>query len=45
MIYFISDTHFNHDRDFIWGNRGYNSVNEMNEDIIINFKNYWKYEL
>lgn len=39
MIYFISDTHFNHDRDFIWGNRGYNSVNEMNENIIINWNN------
>ena len=34
MIYFSSDWHFNHDREFIWGARGYNNIQEMNEDII-----------
>ena len=34
MIYFTSDWHFNHDKDFIWKKRGYNSVEEMNEDLI-----------
>jgi len=34
MIYFISDTHFNHDREFIWEDRGFRSVDEMNQYII-----------
>lgn len=34
MIYFTSDWHFNHDKDFIWKKRGYNSVEEMNDDLI-----------
>ena len=34
MIYFISDWHFNHDQEFIWKARGFNSVAEMNEEII-----------
>ena len=33
-IFFTSDTHFCHDRDFVVGPRGYNSVDEMNEDLI-----------
>lgn len=37
MIYMSSDLHFNHDRDFIWKERGFNSVDEMNETIIKNF--------
>lgn len=36
-IYLSSDLHFNHDRDFIWKERGFNSVEEMNETIIKNF--------
>ena len=36
-IYFTSDLHFNHNRDFIWKARGFNSVEEMNETIIKNF--------
>ena len=36
MIYFTSDWHFNHDKDFIWLKRGYNSIEEMNEAIISN---------
>jgi calcineurin-like phosphoesterase family protein len=30
----VSDCHFNHDRDFVWGKRGYNSCHEHNESII-----------
>ena len=37
MIYFISDTHFNHDKAFIWGPRGFKSVQEANETIIKNW--------
>ena len=37
MIYFISDTHFNHDREFIWGPRGFKSVKESNDTIIDNW--------
>lgn len=34
MIWFTSDWHFNHDREFIWKPRGFNSVEEMNETIV-----------
>ena len=34
MIWLTSDWHFNHDREFIWKARGFNSVEEMNEFII-----------
>lgn len=33
-IYFISDLHFGHDRDFIYEKRGYKNIYEMNEDLI-----------
>ena len=33
-IWLISDTHFNHDKPFIWEARGFKSVNEMNKIII-----------
>jgi len=36
-IYFCSDLHLCHDRDFIYKPRGFNSVHEMNEQIIKNF--------
>lgn len=38
-IWFSSDLHFSHDRDFIWKDRGFSSVDEMNETIIKNFNN------
>lgn len=44
MIYFTSDTHFNHDREFIWGLRGFKSVEEMNETLINNWNNTVKPE-
>ena len=33
-IYFCSDWHFNHDREFVYGARGFQSVEEMNKAII-----------
>lgn len=33
-IWLTSDWHFNHDREFIWKSRGFNSVQEMNEAIV-----------
>ena len=33
-IFVCSDLHFNHDRQFVWGVRGFSSVEEMNEAII-----------
>ena len=36
-IWLTSDLHFNHDKDFIWQARGFNSVYEMNETIIKNW--------
>lgn len=34
MVWFCSDWHFNHDKEFIWKDRGFNSVDEMNEEIV-----------
>lgn len=34
MIYFSSDYHFNHDREFVYQARGFPNVEEMNEAII-----------
>ena len=33
-IFITSDLHFGHDREFIWKARGYNSIEEMNEDYV-----------
>ena len=38
-IYFTSDLHCNHDREFIYKPRGFNSVYEMNDTIIKNWNN------
>ena len=38
-IWFTSDLHFGHDREFIWGPRGFKSVEEMNDTIL---KRWWK---
>lgn len=34
MIYFTSDFHLGHDRDFLYGPRGYDNIYSMSEDII-----------
>lgn len=39
MIYFTSDTHFGHNRKFIFEPRGFNSIEEMNEAILENWNN------
>lgn len=41
-IWLISDTHFNHNKDFIWKARGFNSVEEMNNEIIKRWNNIVK---
>ena len=33
-IFLTSDSHFNHNKDFIYERRGFNSIEEMNEKII-----------
>lgn len=34
MIYFTSDLHFSHNKEFVYVPRGFSSVEEMNEEII-----------
>lgn len=41
-IWLISDTHFFHNKDFIWKIRGFNNINEMNEKIIENWNSLIK---
>jgi len=36
-IWLTSDTHFNHDRSFLWQPRGFNSIQEHDEVIIENW--------
>lgn len=36
-IWFSSDLHLNHDKDFVWKERGFSSVGEMNVALIDNF--------
>lgn len=36
-IWLTSDLHFNHDKDFIWGPRGFKNIYEMNDAIIKNW--------
>ena len=36
-IFFTSDTHFNHDREFVYGPRGFKTIQEMNGALIRNW--------
>lgn len=36
-IFLTSDTHFGHDRDFVFAKRGFETVQEMNEQIVSNW--------
>ena len=36
-IFVTSDLHFNHDKEFVWKVRGYESIYEMNEAIVERF--------
>ena len=33
-IWITSDTHFGHDKDFIWGARGFENIEQHNQEII-----------
>ena len=33
-IWFTSDLHLGHDRDFVWGARGFNTLEEMEQAIV-----------
>ena len=37
MLYFISDTHFGHNKEFIYGPRGFSNVDDMMTSIINNW--------
>ena len=37
MIYVTSDLHLNHQRDFIYAARGYETIEEMNKDLIYKY--------
>jgi len=37
-VFFTSDLHFNHDKDFLYEPRGFKNVNDMNKQILENFK-------
>lgn len=34
MVFFTSDLHFCHDKDFVWQARGFKSIDEMNAEIV-----------
>ena len=36
-IFLTSDTHFGHDREFLWGPRGFRSSIEHDEAVIANW--------
>lgn len=37
MIYFSSDLHFNHNKDFLYKPRGFNSIDTMNMAVVTNW--------
>ena len=36
-IFFTSDTHFNHDREFVYSPRGFKTIQEMNGTLVKNW--------
>ena len=36
-IWLTSDTHFEHDKDFVWKARGFENVSKMNQAIVKNW--------
>ena len=38
-IYFLSDLHLFHDKEFLWGQRGFSDVEQMNAKILENINN------
>lgn len=43
-IWLTSDLHFGHDKEFIWGPRGFNSIEEHDETIIKNWNEVVSWE-
>lgn len=43
-IWFSSDTHFGHDKEFLYGPRGFTNIKDMNEAIIENWNSVVKPE-
>ena len=43
-IWLISDTHFNHNKEFVWKFRGFDSIYEMNNAIIENWNKVIKHD-
>jgi calcineurin-like phosphoesterase family protein len=39
-IWFVSDTHFCHNKDFLWGGRGFNNVEDHDKFIISKWNEY-----
>lgn len=39
MTYFTSDTHFGHDKEFVYGPRGFKTLKDMENTIITNWNN------
>lgn len=44
MVYFTSDLHIGHDKDFIWKARGFNSIEEHNTQILLNWNSVVTHE-
>lgn len=44
MIYITSDTHFCHDKSFLYAPRGFASVEEMNEQIVKNWNSLVRFD-
>ena len=44
MIYFTSDLHIGHDKEFIWKARGFNSIKEHDAAILENWNNVIDYK-
>ena len=44
MIYFSSDLHFGHNRDFLYDPRGYNNINDHDEDLIEKWNSIVNYD-
>lgn len=44
MIYFTSDLHLMHDKEFLWAPRGFKSIHEMNDAIVNNFNRIVKWD-
>lgn len=44
MFYVTSDTHFCHNKEFLYGPRGFSSVDEMNEAIVDNWNRTVKHD-